>query len=1526
MENSNPNNLSVGSAPLGAPQDAAKADRNINEVLRIAKVLSSANVKSHYLFQSSQQSQQEEMEANAGNSREECRKRLDVLLNSLDENSLKALIRHSYTGNSTEWNADEDPTVAVVRTILGGSSTADGARVNAAKRREVTYTKVISLLNEGNVLSNKAAEKCIAILMSELDNGLQLRSSFPSLIGAILGAVATDGCKCLSFELLPALWGRILSAGSDETYDGLSGYSYTDTLLAKLCKSKWSNKATVKIMQTLRDIPGLSQEQATRVIRRASKQLREIDLQELPPFVYQMLLFTSKYKKSIGAFWEGITSFFEDAEASSEASSSAGKGQLRHVEGTVLLHFNFSIKQDQMLGDALVSHFKLQQSKATQSSFTTAIMLSIARIRRFRDPIVSGLYDAVYKSYLMNDRRALKPWINEFLKSDSAVTDDDTNAVSLRIIVQNGVMGWDHVVPSLLSLAFRMFECGAGNAMAKNSDLDAMQSTARLGFSILKSTFQRYGMARPEILEAIFSSIGTQGASALRYILLLRDLSNDFPNLLLDHTPTIKLMIECIGRLPPYVARLFVKSIKKLISLRQELQDFSMLILRKAIFNRDLQSRQAAVEGLLQLILISKSLRAKQEIAGCLKRALSQEYAVKKVLYAGIIRVFQSSSEDSLPFPLLRVLWRHFQKYGAGVSGSGSSGSSGSGVMSTAQTHVSSTPFRIDACISSNGQIIEPLPILLKAIAHCAMATAAGSSKHKQEAKSMVASLDRLAIEFSNEDCEPEDFGLDKNCEFHGVSLEARKNFHRSHLLNGICEALTDYIGRNMRRKGDDKSILDFKHLERVMRFKKQLMKISASAIESKGSKASSSGGKKKQSIQQRSGGESTISSEESVLSLLKLCQEQQKAGEWFVALRSQLIASLLKYSERLSKSVMQAKKNSLLTSLDDFSVHGETWGDVVEFCVKLGPCIIKEFEKQREGLAKSEDVDEQVPPNLRKAKGKQLAKVMSAAQACIQIFAHIVKTLDLLPDSNAVLGRLLKRTFSKGSEEEKELDEDGSEDGMTEGSNTPANSETMTDGSSTPANSETENACFNRGFNCIRRLTNFLLQDENMVQIALVALEVLQIVSKHTAGEFEAKQTWIEERCNGDNIANKAKKNNRVIAELLNLRYCIAIEGARANKSSVLGSTCSLSTSISAESKYFDGTELTQNEGAESTIRILSPASVSAATRIAMNQITTAIEDSEWAIAYFRNTQRMLPKVCSDDVLDDEEDDGSRAQSLYSNMVSERKERIRKLNFISALASETCQSLRPLINIDTDVILKEKILRIVIRFFKLLNSYLKVLLGTLKSDRAILEDSTVIKSIRDLVGHVSSKNESLTSQLYLQLTAFHQRGEMNQQDLDAETMNKLGQKKSKQVMRQSKIIPEVIYAIETFEASLLKFSKLESNGIPTFKFEASVVRATARDFRLVNNNRTEKSSSATGRKRQRVSKREKEESSSDEEEDTDEGEEEEEGEGDEDLSRSRRRTMLVATDGEDSDSGEDEHDEKRVVARSEASEVDESD
>ena len=94
MENSNPNNLLMRSAPSGAPQGAAKADRNINEVLRIAKVLSSANVKSHFLFQSSQHSQQEETEVSVGNSHEECRKQLELLLNSLDEKSLEALIRH----------------------------------------------------------------------------------------------------------------------------------------------------------------------------------------------------------------------------------------------------------------------------------------------------------------------------------------------------------------------------------------------------------------------------------------------------------------------------------------------------------------------------------------------------------------------------------------------------------------------------------------------------------------------------------------------------------------------------------------------------------------------------------------------------------------------------------------------------------------------------------------------------------------------------------------------------------------------------------------------------------------------------------------------------------------------------------------------------------------------------------------------------------------------------------------------------------------------------------------------------------------------------------------------------------------------------------------------------------------------------------------------------------------------------------------------------------------------------------------
>ncbi len=93
--------------------------------------------------------------------------------------------------------------------------------------------------------------------------------------------------------------------------------------------------------------------------------MKEMDLQELPPLVYQMLLLSIKGLKA--PIIKGIIGHFSYLEEqvkekyllkikvnykhsffTCQRDAKISAEQLRHIEGTVILHINFAIKQDQV--------------------------------------------------------------------------------------------------------------------------------------------------------------------------------------------------------------------------------------------------------------------------------------------------------------------------------------------------------------------------------------------------------------------------------------------------------------------------------------------------------------------------------------------------------------------------------------------------------------------------------------------------------------------------------------------------------------------------------------------------------------------------------------------------------------------------------------------------------------------------------------------------------------------------------------------------------------------------------------------------------------------------------------------------------------------------------------------------------------------------------------------------------------------------------------------------------------------------
>jgi Fanconi anemia group I protein len=96
-------------------------------------------------------------------------------------------------------------------------------------------------------------------------------------------------------------------------------------------------------------------------------------------------------------------------------AASGDEQLLRHIEGTVLLHLQFAIKQDQVpgghlflfgllvliegtlllqeLGRAFLKVFKSENFPLT--SFTVALLLSVARIQRFADQALDTIKTAI---------------------------------------------------------------------------------------------------------------------------------------------------------------------------------------------------------------------------------------------------------------------------------------------------------------------------------------------------------------------------------------------------------------------------------------------------------------------------------------------------------------------------------------------------------------------------------------------------------------------------------------------------------------------------------------------------------------------------------------------------------------------------------------------------------------------------------------------------------------------------------------------------------------------------------------------------------------------------------------------------------------------------------------------------------------------------------------------------------------------------------------------------------------------------
>ena len=302
-----------------------------------------------------------------------------------------------------------------------------------------------------------------------------------------------------SLELLPKLLSCVeccnnLTVENDE----FTGPQYKSHMLNRLCSVRWNTRCLLPLITTLRDVT-LAASELQFIIDKVQTSMVSAPYTELPPLVYQLLLYATKgHRKKIIA---GIIKHFDDQDervgidAGNDQDSldilSAPPEDLWQAEGTCLLHVVYAIKHDLELGKALNQYLKALKH---YTPFSVALGLSFSQLSRFTDQVLGCL-----KTGIVKNLKTKKLWDSSKFVQGTFSDPVNINSVLGAVIIRSD-RGWDYVTQGLVSLAFLLLDI---------PDAPDEPSVAAVGVSVLEQCYKLHPQCKSAVLTQLLHRMVT---------------------------------------------------------------------------------------------------------------------------------------------------------------------------------------------------------------------------------------------------------------------------------------------------------------------------------------------------------------------------------------------------------------------------------------------------------------------------------------------------------------------------------------------------------------------------------------------------------------------------------------------------------------------------------------------------------------------------------------------------------------------------------------------------------------------------------------------------------------------------------------------------------------------------------------------------------------------------------------------------------------------------------------------------------
>ncbi|CAL9136638.1 unnamed protein product [Musa textilis] len=648
------------------------------------------------------------------------------------------------------------------------------------------------------------------------------RTHLPSLLELVvsdLSAVAEPD-DALPLDLLPRL------------LDLAEGDELVDKMLDRLLAGEWSQSLLLKIVALLRELPRIGKARVSDFLEKIFLGMKVVDLQDLPSLIYQLLLLASKGINRREVI-SGILGFF----------GGFSKGQpsiLRQVEGTVLMHVNFAVKQDPSLGREVLTI--IRSDLHLINHFVVAVLFSMARVRRFNESCIGVLKTVVVTSHWDYKTSRDCKWLPDDLKEECLETAKCLEKSFLKAVNESN-SGREHVVPSIVQFGFFLLESVDGDDGKQRGDSAGLMSIEQLSIKILMTLFEVHDMSRNEIIEQCkFRLLSLKPQKGMLIIKLLDNLVQSYPYPMLEYIAHLKELLDYFTFLQERMAIAIIDALLPLIKFSHDLQYYIILVVRKAMFKREETARVAATDAVINIISMENSSKKNglrsfqesssqascsqqgdipsrvegclfQELSGLLRRCLSQKARVKETLYEGLVKLVML--EPTIMNSIFDVLWPHFlQVY----------------------LEDKDFPLELDACFkleSGKVRVVEPLDHLLSCVSWLLLLQSHGKSEHQSEdlwpcfgfslSQENEAGMATSAESFSNalfkirrnlKNCKlqgPQGQKEDSSC----LSLQKEKNSCLWQMLLRIVEVFVNIIVMEIEKaEGEEKLLLEKEIME----------------------------------------------------------------------------------------------------------------------------------------------------------------------------------------------------------------------------------------------------------------------------------------------------------------------------------------------------------------------------------------------------------------------------------------------------------------------------------------------------------------------------------------------------------------------------------------------------------------------------------------------------------------------------------------------------------------------------------------